>query len=153
MGLRGSIRASFNTISIIEHRSLNAIARGRIPNKIQHGHRPPFLCNRICYGAWTVVPLYADCLLRCAYRTLTGSWRRRVTVTPSRRRWKRGKRASVRGTSVRPRLRHIVCLERVPIIPLIIRLRLRRGLSSIQYIELSRQSQSVPYVDLYTGFL
>ena len=66
MGLRGSIRASFNTISIIEHRSLNAIARGRIPNKIQHGHRPPFLCNRICYGAWTVVPLYADCLLRCA---------------------------------------------------------------------------------------
>ena len=66
MGLRGGIRASFNTISIIEHRSLNAIARGRIPNKIQHGHRPPFLCNRICYGAWTVVPLYADCLLRCA---------------------------------------------------------------------------------------
>ena len=34
MGLQGSIRASFNTISIIEHRSLNAIARGRIPNKM-----------------------------------------------------------------------------------------------------------------------
>ena len=50
----------------MEHRSFNAIARGRIPNKIQHGHRPPFLCNRIYYGAWTVVPLYADCLLRCA---------------------------------------------------------------------------------------
>ena len=121
MGLRGSIRASFNTISIIEHRSLNAIARGRIPNKMQHGHRPPFLCNRIYYGAWTVVPLYADCYLfrvcSDAHRTLslTGSWRRRVTVTPSRRRWNRGKRASVRGTSVRPRSRHIVCLERVPV--------------------------------------
>ena len=50
MGLRGGIRASFNTISIIEHRSLNAIARGRISNKIQHGHRPSFLCNRIYYG-------------------------------------------------------------------------------------------------------
>ena len=65
MGLRGSIRASFNTMSIIEHRSLNAIARGRIPNKIQHGHRPPFLCNRIYYGASTHVPLHAQRLLRC----------------------------------------------------------------------------------------
>ena len=41
-----------------------------------------------------------------------------MCMSASRRRWKRGKRASVRGTSVRPRSRHIVCLERVAILPL-----------------------------------
>ena len=57
------LRSTLLYIAIIEHRSLNAIARGRIPTKIQHGHRPSFLCNRIYYGAWTAVPLYADRLL------------------------------------------------------------------------------------------
>ena len=66
-------------------------------------------------GRWYLCTLavYSD-----AHRTLTGRWSRCACTYPSRRRWKRGKRASVRGTSVRPRLRHIVCLERVPIIPL-----------------------------------
>ena len=62
----------------------NAIAHGpRICNKIQHG-LPPAAIPMLSHGAWTVVPLYANCLLRCAspplrigepiaHRTLTGS--------------------------------------------------------------------------------
>ena len=47
------------------------------------------------------VPLYADRLLRCAHRILTATYSRHETMSPSRRRWKRGKRASVRGTTER----------------------------------------------------
>ena len=42
-----------------------------------------------------------------AHRTLTGRWSRCACTYPSRRRWKRGKRASVRGTCVQSRARHL----------------------------------------------
>ena len=81
------------------------------------GRQAPFrLCNRICYAAWTAVP--ESCtptvsrLLRCALHRnsdLDGDiCSRHATMSPSRGRWRRGKRASVRGTGVRLRSRHTV---------------------------------------------
>ena len=38
-----------NILHTLHHPLLNAIVRGRIPNKMQRGFRRPFLCNRVCY--------------------------------------------------------------------------------------------------------
>ena len=63
MGLRGGVRARFDTVSSTEHRSPNAVGRGRRRNLIQHGHRPPLLIDRVsqflrrrylCSSAWTL---------------------------------------------------------------------------------------------------
>ena len=75
-----------NTISNMHHPLLNAILRGRIPNKMQHGHygiawvmaiihghRPLFLRNRICYYVCTDL-----------HRTLTGAHPRVAGMHPSR---------------------------------------------------------------------
>ena len=118
-------------ISIIELRSLNAIAPRRIPNEIHgmlHGHRPSFLCIRIYYGAWTAVPLCADRLLRCP-SDLDGALltaRDHVAVKTAMPMEKRQARRALRLTRWVPAQRerqtasaadicYIVCLERVPI--------------------------------------
>jgi len=66
MGLRGGVRARFDTVSTTVHHSLNAVARGRSGLLVQHGHRACSLCNRIYYGAGAHVPLDAQRLLRFA---------------------------------------------------------------------------------------
>ena len=50
----------------MHHRSLNVIARGRIPNQMQHGHQPPY--SYVIAFTMELGPLYADRgrLLRCA---------------------------------------------------------------------------------------
>ena len=86
MGLRGGIRASFHTISNMHHPLLNAIVRGRIPNKMQHGHRPPFLCNRICYYLRRILYLCTPTVCSDSHRTLslTGAHPRVAGMRPSR---------------------------------------------------------------------
>ena len=99
MGLRSGVRAHFDTVSSTES---SLTQRGKSRNLIQHGQRPPHTERRSCrilrrMCLWTL----SVCSDSCAVKTGTSA--RLVRWCPSLRRWKRSKRASVRGTGVRLR--------------------------------------------------
>ncbi len=99
-GLRSGERDRTDTVSTMEHSSSNAVARGKGWRLAQVSQRTRRHRKRSCsdlrrgYHSRSRV-----CSDPC--RTLTGTWRRRAAMSPSKRRWKRSKRASVSGTPVR----------------------------------------------------
>ena len=126
IGLWRGVRDRFSTVSTTVHHTLNAVAHVKSVIMLQHDHR-----SRSRYViAFTMEPgrMYLWTLSVCSdsHRILTGRCARSVGIYPSRRRWKRSKCASVRGTRAKRGSRHrsrekqkgVPVTRRTPFMPL-----------------------------------